>query len=228
MPDQPRELKVILFGATGMIGSGVLQSCLEDAAVAAVLVIGRSSCGRSHPKLQEILHPDFYDYSAIQGRLSGYNACLFTLGVSAVGMKEEAYAHITYDLTLAAASAVLAANPGCSFAYVSGQGTDSSEKGRIMWARVKGRIENKLLAMPFQPATMFRPGGIQPMQGVASKTRLYRIMYLLMGPFMPLMVKYMPAAMTTSERLGRAMLAAARGQAGKKILESRDINLLGA
>ena len=228
MEEQPKELRVILFGATGMIGSGVLQSCLEDPAVSAVLLIARSPCGRSHPKLQEILHPDFYSYAALEGRLGGYNACFFTLGVSALGMKEDGYSRVTYDLTLAAAEAVLSQNPGISFAYVSGQGTDSTEKGRVMWARVKGRIENKLLSMPFRPAVMFRPGGIQPMKGVVSRTRWYRIFYALSGPILPLMVKLFPAGMTTSQRLGRAMLASARGRAGKNILESIDINRLGA
>jgi hypothetical protein len=223
-----KELKVVLFGATGMIGSGVLQSCLEEADVSAVLVVGRSSCGVQHPKLQEILHKDFYDYSAIESRFAGYNACLFPLGVTSVGMNEADYSRVTYDLTLAAAEAMLRQSPGCSFCYVSGQNTDSSEKGGVMWARVKGRIENKLLSMPFQPAVMFRPGGIQPMRGVKSKTRWYAFFYAVMAPLFPILVRNFPAIATTSERLGRAMLKAARGEAGMSIIESKDINLLGA
>ena len=224
----PKELRVILFGATGMVGAGVLQSCLDDVAVTAVLVVVRSPTGRQHPKLKELLHQDFFDYSGILDQLAGYNACLFTLGVTSAGMNEADYTRITYDLTLATAEAVLKASPGSSFVYVSGQGTDSTEKGPIMWARVKGRIENKLLAMDFHPAVMARPGGIQPLPGVVSKTRWYRLFYAVMNPLFPLMVRYMPQAATTSVRLGRAMLIAARGEAGKPILSSLDINHLGA
>jgi uncharacterized protein YbjT (DUF2867 family) len=224
----PKPLRIILFGATGMIGSGVLKSALQDPAVEAVLVIGRSACGVQHPRLTELLHQDFHDYGAIQGRLAGYNACLFCLGVSSVGLSEAEYSRVTYDLALAAAQAVLEANPGSAFAYVSGQGTDSSGQGRAMWARVKGRLENALLAMPFKPAIMFRPGGIQPMQGVVSKTRLYRLLYAVMAPFTPFLVSRFPAFMTTSERLGRAMLRGVRGEAGQSIVESADINRLGA
>lgn len=223
-----KELKVVLFGATGMIGSGVLQSCLEDPGVSAVLAILRSPSGVQHPKLRELIHKDFYDYSAIQDQLSGYNACLFTLGVSSLGLDEAQYTRITYDLTLAAAEALLKANPGMSFCYVSGQSTDSTEKGSAMWARVKGRIENKLLAMPFQPAVMFRPGGIIPMKGIKSKTWWYQAFYALLSPLLRLLMPYFPGAITTSERLGRAMLKGARGEADKKILEPLDINRLGA
>ena len=226
MPSQ--DLKIILFGATGMVGSGVLQSCLEDPGVSAVLSLSRSACGVQHPKLKELLHADFFDYSAVQSQLGAYNACFFTLGVSSVGMNEADYTRVTYDMTLAAAEAVLKANPGSSFAYVSGQGTDSSEKGSVMWARVKGRIENKLLGMGFSPAIMFRPGGIQPMPGVKSKTRWYAAFYAVMNPLFPILIKYFPAIATSSQRLGRAMLRAARGEATKPILESIDINLLGA
>jgi uncharacterized protein YbjT (DUF2867 family) len=224
----PKELRVILFGATGMVGAGVLQACLDDPQVSAVLSISRGSTGVRHPKLRELLHADFFDYSAIQAQLAGHNACFFTLGVSSAGMSEADYTRTTYDLTLAAAEAVLKANPGCSFAYVTGAGTDSSEKGRSMWARVKGRTENKLLGMGFQPATMFRPAGIQAMKGVRSKTFWYRAFYVLMGPLFPPLVKFAPSIATTSERIGRAMLKAARGGVGKPVLESIDINRLGA
>ena len=224
----PQPLRIILFGATGMIGSGVLKSALQDPGVEAMLAVSRSASGVQHPKLTELLHPDFFDYSAIQGPLAGYNATLFCLGVSSVGLSEADYSRVTYDLTVAAALAVLKANPGSAFAYVSGQGTDSSEKGRAMWARVKGRLENQLLSMPFKPAIMFRPGGIQPMDGVVSKTKLYRALYAVMRPFTPFLVRRFPAFMTTSERLGRAMLRGVRGEAGLSIVESADINRLGA
>jgi uncharacterized protein YbjT (DUF2867 family) len=228
MEQASKPLRVILFGATGMVGSGVLQSCLEDSQVEAVLAISRSPVSIKHAKLTELRHGDFYDYAAIQSRLAGYTACFFCLGVSSAGKSESEYSRLTYDLTLAAAEAVLKANPGCAFTYVSGQGTKSTEKGRFMWARVKGRLENKLLSMGFQPAVMFRPGAIQPMAGIRSKTRLYQLGYDLMGPLMPWLVRHFPSMATTSQRLGRAMLKAARGEAGKSILESADINQLGA
>ena len=224
----PKELRAILFGATGMVGSGVLKACLDDPDVSAVLAILRSPSGVSHPKLRELIHKDFYDYSAIQGQLAGYNACLFALGVTSLGLDEAQYSRLTYDLTVAAAEAVLAANPGMSFCYVSGQGTDSTEKGSAMWARVKGRLENRLLAMPFRPAVMFRPGGIIPMKGIRSKTWWYQAFYALLTPLLRVLMPVFPKFITSSERLGRAMLRAARGEAGAPILEPIDINRLGA
>jgi uncharacterized protein YbjT (DUF2867 family) len=178
-----------------------------------------------HAKLEEILHRDFFDYAAIRDRLVGYQACLFCLGVSSAGMSEADYSRVTLDLTLAAAEAVLKANPGMGFAYVSGQGTDV--KSRFMWARVKGRLENRLLAMGFAPAVMFRPAAIQPMDGVRSKTRLYQWLYVLLRPCMPLLVRHFPSLATTSQRLGRAMLRAMRGETDMRILGSVDINRLG-
>lgn len=226
MPPTPKPLRIILFGATGMIGSGVLQACLVDPYVESVLLISRSPSGVTHPKVKELLHQDFYHYG-LGTELAGNNACLFCLGVSSAGMSEADYTKVTYELTLAAAEAMLAVNPGMAFAYVSGQGTDSTEQGRMTWARVKGRLENKLLSMPFKPAIMFRPGGIKPMDGVKSKTALYRWMYALMGPFMPFLMEHFPGVMTSSERLGRAMLKGVRGETDLKVVESKDINLLG-
>jgi uncharacterized protein YbjT (DUF2867 family) len=228
MPPPAKELRVIIFGASGMIGAGVLNSCLEDKGVSAVLAVNRKSLGIQNPKFKEIIHSDFYDYKSIETELTGYNACLFTLGVSSAGMNEKDYTRVTYDLTLAAAETLLRLNPGMSFAYVTGQGTDSTEKGKSMWARVKGRTENRLLAMDFHPATMFRPGGVQAMKGVQPRVPLYRLFYALMGPAIPFLVKQFPGAMTTSERLGRAMLKAARGEAGMSILNPIDINRVGA
>lgn len=223
-----KELKAIIFGATGMIGSGVLRACLDDPDVSAVLAVLRTPSGVTHPKLRELIHKDFYDYSAIQGELAGYNACFFTLGVTSLGLDEAAYTRVTYDLTVAAAEALLKANPGMSFCYVSGQNTDSTEKGGAMWARVKGRLENKLLSMPFQPAIMFRPGGIIPMKGIKSKTWWYQAFYTVLSPLLRLLMPIFPGFITSSERLGRAMLRAARGEADKNILEPIDINRLGA
>ena len=163
-------LKVILFGATGMIGQGVLRECLLDPDVTQVLAVSRGPIGQNHEKLRELLHRDFSDFSGSERELSGYDACFYCLGVSAAGMKEADYAHVTYDFALAAARALAKLNPGMTFIYVSGAGTDSSEKGRSMWARVKGRTENALLALPFKAKFMFRPGVIQPMHGITSRT----------------------------------------------------------
>ncbi len=159
-------MKVIIFGATGMVGQGVLRECLVDPDVESVLSIARRPCGKQDPKLQEILHDDFFDYSAIESRLVGYDACFFCLGVSSVGMDAERYRHLTYDLTMAAATTLAQLNPGMVFTYVTGRGTDSTERGPMMWARVKGKTENDLLKLPFGAAYMFRPAGIQPLHGV--------------------------------------------------------------
>jgi uncharacterized protein YbjT (DUF2867 family) len=221
-------MNVILFGATGMVGQGVLLECLRDEAVRQVLVVGRSPVGVQDPKLREIVLSDLADLSGIELEFSGYDACFFCLGVSSVGMKEDAYRRVTHDLTLAAARTVLAANPdpGLVFVYVSGTGTDSSEKGRQMWARVKGRTENDLLALPMQ-AYMFRPGYIQPVHGVVSKTALYRVIYRILAPVAPLLRRLLPNQATTTDRLGRAMIAVAASGAETRILGSREINALG-
>ena len=163
-------MKVILFGATGMVGQGVLRECLLDAGVESVLAVGRSPTGQRHAKLREIVHDDFLDYSAIESELTGYDACFFCLGVSSVGMNEERYRHLTYDITLAAARTLAKLNPQMVFVYVTGRGTNSTEHGSLMWARVKGKTENDLLKLPFKAAYMFRPAGIQPLHGIRSKT----------------------------------------------------------
>ncbi len=217
----------MLFGATGMIGSGVLRTCLDDPGVERVLAVGRTSCGRSHPKLKELLVKDFFNFEPVKAKLRGYNSCLFALGATSVGLDEAAYTKITYDLTLSAAQTLLKLNPSMSFCYVSGQATDSTEKGPVMWARVKGRIENKLLSMKFKPAVMVRPGGIKPIKGVRSKTGWYQLFYTVAGPLLTIFLPIFPQFITTSERLGRTMLKAARGLVDKPILESVDINRLG-
>lgn len=216
-------MKAILFGATGMVGSGVLQACLDDSRVEAVLVVGRSACGVSHPKVQELLHADFFDYTAIQARWVAYDVCFFCLGVSSVGMDAAAYRRMTYDLTLAAARSMLAVNPHLTFCYVSGSGTDSSEQGRVRWARVKGETENALLALPFKAAYMFRPGYIQPLNGVRSKTRLYQAIYDVVAPLYPLL-RLMPRWVTSSSAIGHAMIRVAAEGYPSPILESLDIN----
>jgi len=172
-------MNVLLFGATGMVGQGVLRECLLDRGVESVTAIGRSTTGVSHPKLREIVHADLINYEPVESQLSGFDACFFCLGISSAGLNEELYSRITYDITLRAAETIARLNPNLTFAYVSGQGTDSSEHGRIMWARVKGRTENALLRLPFKAAFMFRPGIIVPRFGARSRTALYRIPYML-------------------------------------------------
>jgi uncharacterized protein YbjT (DUF2867 family) len=218
-------LKVILFGATGMVGQGVLRECLLDPDVDEVLSIGRSATGQKHPKLREVVQTDLLDFSANEPRMSGFDTCFFCLGVSSAGMKEQDYRRVTFDMTLAAARTLARLNPAMTFVYVSGAGTDSSERGRSMWARVKGQTENALLQLPFK-AVMFRPAGIVPLYGVTSKTRLYRIAYALTRPLWSVLLRAFPQYVTTTERVGRAMLRVAREGAPRPILETRDINAL--
>ena len=163
-------MKVILFGASGMVGQGVLRECLLDPDIATVLAIGRSPLGQQHEKLREIVRRDLFNYAPIEEQLRGYDACFFCLGVSSVGMTEADYRHLTYDLTIAAAQTLAKLNPNMTFIYISGASTDSTETGRTMWARVKGQTENALLRLPFKAAYMFRPGFIQPLHGIKSKT----------------------------------------------------------
>ncbi|MFD9333232.1 epimerase [Streptomyces sp. NPDC060028] len=220
-------MNVILFGATGMIGRGVLRECLRDDTVERVLAVGRTPLAVSHPKLRELVQDDVSDLSAPD--LASYDACFFCLGVSSVGMKEDAYRRVTHDLTLAVARPLAAANPHLTFAYVSGEGTDSTERGRSMWARVKGRTENDLLKLDFQ-AYMFRPGIVQPARGMPSKTRLYRALYAVTAPLVPVLRRVAPNLVTTTEALGRAMIAVAgpgpRGE--QRVLRPQDINRLAA
>ena len=207
-----------------MVGQGVLRECLLDPGVEKVLSIGRSATGQQHAKLREIVHKDVADLAPIEDDLRGYDACFFTLGVSSAGMKEADYRRITYDLTLGAARTLAALDPEMTFIYVSGAGTNS--QGRSMWARVKGETENALLRLPFKAAYMFRPGFIQPLHGIKSKTALYRIPYAILGPFNSLFLKFFPKYATTTEILGRAMIKVARHGAPQKVLESQDINAL--
>jgi uncharacterized protein YbjT (DUF2867 family) len=221
-------IKVILFGATGMVGQGVLRECLLDPDVTEVLSISRTATGQKNDKLRELLHADFGDYSKVEGQLRGYDACFYCLGISAAGKKEADYAHVTYDFTLAAAKVLVKLNPKMTFVYVSGTGTDSSEKGRSMWARVKGRTENALLALPFKATFVFRPGLIRPMHGITSRTKWYRAFYAVSAPVLPVLNAFFPGSVTTTERVGRAMLAVAKRGASKTALENADINALGA
>jgi uncharacterized protein YbjT (DUF2867 family) len=216
-------MNVILFGATGMVGQGVLRECLLDPDVQQILSIVRTPSGQQHPKLRELVHTNFFDYSAIEPQLTGYDACFFCLGVSSAGMDEAQYTHLTHDLTLAAATTLARLNPNMVFIYVSGAGTDSTGRGRIMWARVKGKTENDLLKLPFRTAYMFRPGFIQPLHGIRSKTKLYQFFYTALNPILPLLKSAFPKSIITTEELGRAMLNVARHGYPKPILETADI-----
>lgn len=219
-------MKVILFGASGMVGQGVLRECLLDPEVTQVLSISRSPAGQKHEKLRELLHQDFSDFSNLEREVAGYDACFYCLGVSAAGMKEADYARVTYDFTLAAAKVLAKVNPRMTFIYVSGAGTDSSEKGRSMWARVKGRTENALLALPFKATFMFRLGVMQPMHGITSRTKWYRAFYAVATPLFPLLKVAFPRTITTTERVGRAMLTAAKRGAPNTMLDNAEINSL--
>jgi uncharacterized protein YbjT (DUF2867 family) len=215
-------MNVLLLGGTGMVGQGVLRECLVDPVVTRVVTLGRSATGQHHEKLREIVRADLTNVQSYAPELDRFDACFFCLGVSSAGMTEERYTRVTYDLTLAVAQTLAKLNPSMTFIYVSGMGTDSSERGGTMWARVKGRTENALLKLPFK-AYMFRPGLIIPLHGITSRTTWYRILYVLLKPLLPIVKRVFPGSVTTTEQVGRAMLAVARSGYPKRILESRDI-----
>ena len=212
-------LHVIITGASGMVGEGVLHECLLQPEVGSVLVIGRRSCGVQHEKLKELLLPNLADLSEIEDQLTGYNACFFCLGISSVGMKEEEYTRITYDLTMNMARILAARNPDMTFCYVSGAGTDSTEQGRSMWARVKGRTENHLLQLPFRQAFMFRPGYIHPTPGLKNTYRIYK----MLGFLYPLFRWLFPRYVTTLKEIGLAMIHSVQRGYDKPVLECPDI-----
>jgi uncharacterized protein YbjT (DUF2867 family) len=213
----------MIFGATGMVGQGVLRECLLASDVERVLAVGRTVSGVTHAKLRDLQVADMTDYRSVEADLSGFDACFFCLGVSSAGMSEAQYTRLTYDLTLAAAEVLARLNPQMTFVYVSGTGTDSSERGSIMWARVKGRTENALRRLPFKASYMFRPGVIQPMHGARSKTRVYAVTYMLVGWLLPVLRAMSPRRVLTTELVGQAMLAVARRGAPQVVLEPGDI-----
>lgn len=219
-------MKVLIFGATGMIGRGVLLACQRDPAVREILLVSRRASGVTDPKTKELLHQDFAALEPIAAELAGVDACFYCLGVSAAGLDEAAYSAITYDFTLAAAKLLERVSPRAVFCYVSGLGTDSTEKGRAMWARVKGRTENALLRAALGGVYLFRPGIIQPLDGIKSSTGSYRVLYTLMGPFFPLMKALAPRSLTTTRALGLAMLAVTKARPSSTILYPPDINAL--
>jgi hypothetical protein len=218
-------IQAVIFGSTGMIGKGLLLECLDSADVKSVLVINRQAGGIKHAKLKEIIHKNFMDLSPLAAELANYNTCYFCLGVTSAGLPEEEYNKITFDLTVSVANDLLKINREIAFCYLSGAGTDSTEKGKMMWARVKGRTENALLAMPFKKAYMFRPGYIQPKRGIRSRTRLYNIMYAIFTPLYYVLRPF-KGLVTDTGSLGRAMIRAVASGYGKQILEVKDINAL--
>ncbi len=214
-----KKIKAILTGVTGMVGEGVLHECLLNPDVESVLVINRKPCGVKHKKLKEIIHKDFFDLSSIENQFAEYNACYFCAGVSSMGKSEQEYIRLTYDLTLNFANTLLKLNPDLTFCYVSGTGTDSSEKGKTMWGRVKGKTENDLLKLSFKDAYMFRPGYIQPIKGLKNTYKAYKIF----APFYPIWKTFFPKYVTTLKEIGIAMINVTLYGSDKKILECKDI-----
>jgi uncharacterized protein YbjT (DUF2867 family) len=223
MEKQPaHKIKVIVTGATGMVGEGVLNECLQHQDVERIVVVNRKTCGITHPKLKEILHTNFFDLSTIQNQLAGYNACFFCLGVSSVGMKEPEYHHLTYDLAMHVAETLCKLNPDMTFCYVSGAGTDSTGQGKLMWARVKGKTENDLMKLPFKRVYNFRPGALEPVKGLKN-TLVY---YKYLGWLIPVIKKFAPGYICTLKEFGQAMINAAIKGYEKQVLEVPDIHTL--
>jgi uncharacterized protein YbjT (DUF2867 family) len=218
-------IKVIITGSSGMVGRGVLLECLDSPFVSDILLVSRSPIDINHLKIKELLVKDFFDLKAIEQKLQGYDACFFCLGTTAMGKTEEEYYKTTYELTLHFAKTILKHNPGMSICYVSGAGTSSSEKSRMMWARVKGKTENDLLQLPFKAAYMFRPGFIEPLRGIKTKTKLYQFFIVLLKPLLPVF-RLFPNAVTDTTKVGKAMINAVMRGNNKKHLETRDINRL--
>jgi uncharacterized protein YbjT (DUF2867 family) len=206
-----------------MIGRGALRECLLAADVQRITAVVRKPTGHRKQKLREVVVPDVADLTLLRDELPTVDACLFCLGVTSLGMSEAAYTAVTYDLTLSVARTLSTANPNATFMYISGAGTDSSERGRSMWARVKGRTENGLLRLPFRGTYMFRPGMIIPLHGIRSSTRWYNVVYAVLRPVLPVVRRVAPNSVTTTEELGRAMLAVARNGYPSSILEMSDI-----
>jgi len=217
-------MKVVVFGATGMVGQGVVRECLLDARIESVVSIGRSASGVTHEKFREVVTDDLLDLTPVETELAGVDACFFCLGISSNGMNEADYRRITYDITMAAASAVARQNASATFVYVSGMGADSTEKGRVMWARVRGRTENALLATSLDTYVL-RPGFIQARNGETSRTPLYRALYRVVAVLYPVLRAVAPKYVTTTEQVGRAMIAHARGGGtAERVLDSRAFN----
>lgn len=215
--------KVIITGASGMVGEGVLLECIANDKVADILVVGRKACGQTHPKVTEYLVPDFLDMKSDDAKLAGYDACFFCAGISSVGMKEEVYTKITFDTTIHFAEVVSTQNPQMTFIYVSGAGTDSSEKGSSMWARVKGKTENTLVAMPFKQVYNFRPGFMKLTPGQKNALPLYKYI----GWMFPFFKFILPNSTSTIRQVGRAMIKVLDNGSEKHVVDVKTINELG-
>src|SRR3954466_2305518 len=200
-------MKMLIFGATGMVGQSVLRECLLDPGIETVQTVGRSATGAQHAKLREAVRKDLFDLAALEPELRGFDACFFCLGVTSGGLSEEEYTRLTYTLAVGVAETLSRLNPGMTFVFISGTGADSSEQGRVMWARIKGKTENAILRLPFKGAYVFRPAGIRPVHGERSRTTAYRVFYTLLQPLLPLLQRALPRYIVTSEELGRAMIA---------------------
>jgi hypothetical protein len=220
------KMRMVIFGGSGMVGQGVLRECLRDPQVEQVVSVVRAPTGAAHQKLREIVHRDFLNFTPIENESTGLNACLYCLGVTSTGTTEENYARITYEFTIAAATTLLKMNPGMSFVFVSGRGADSTERGSTMWARVKGKTENALLALPFRAVYVFRPAMIQPLDGIKSKTDSYRIMYSLTNPFLGAARYFWPSYVSTTQELGKSLLASAKHGTEKRVIEAGEIRTL--
>lgn len=219
-------MKILIFGASGMVGQGVLRECLAAHDVEKVTVVVRAPQIPEHAKLQQLVVPDLMNLEQYAHELQAFDACFFCLGVSSSGMTEEAYRKVTLDLTVNAAALLARLNPAMTFIYVSGAGTDSSEQGRSMWARVKGKTENELKKLPFQAVYLFRPALIQPLHGIKSKTPSYRMLYTILSPFLTLIRHVIPDAIVTTEDIGKAMLTAARRAEGRLVVDPKGIKQL--
>ncbi len=216
-------MKVIITGATGMVGKGVLLECLDHKKVEQVLVIGRNQVGIQHPKLKELIHKDFSDFSSVKDQLKGYDACFYCMGVSSVGMSEADYSRVTYSFAFALASVLANINPEMTFNYVSGEGTDSTEKGRSMWARVKGKTENDIINAGFRQTFMFRPGAIIPLRGIKSRTKAYQFMYDYFMWLVKLIKLLAPNSVVTTTQVGLAMINSVFNGYTDNILRPKDI-----
>ena len=213
------KLSIILTGSTGMVGEGVLIECLKSPLVERVLVINREPCLFIHPKLKEVIHGDFFNLKPIEDELTGYNTCLFCLGVTSIGMNEDDYTKLTYTLTMNFARTLSRLNNSMSFSYISGASTDSTEQGRLMWARVKGKTENDLMKLPFKAVYAFRPGMLKPTQGQKNTLKYYK--YL--GCLYPILKFIVPNSASSLKELGLAMINASAKGSDKKVLEVKDI-----
>ncbi len=216
-------MRAVIFGASGMVGQSLLRECLLDSNIESVLTVGRSRLEATQRKHRHLTHANFLDFTPLQEQFNGLDVCFYCLGIASAGLSEEEYKTITCDYTIAATKSLINANPSITFIFISGAGADSSESGRIMWARIKGKTENTLFAMPFKAVYAIRPAFIQPLHGITSRTRLYRALYRVFWPLIPLIRLLAPNSVITTQALGKVMLRIARDGAPKRLLESRDI-----